>query len=272
VLLLGAENPRSNQPAVYRSADGGINWTPVYTPNTLYRYHSGRALAFDPTAPVRAYAVTASETPAQETINTIARSQDAGLTWTPVMTSTGVHPGLATLAVARDGTVYVGGEEGGYGSRSAIVVRSTDHGVHWTQIYAAAGATVLGLATDPTDASTVYLIDSTNRLRRSSDAGDNWTTVYTSPAPLRALAHDPALSGRLYLGADGPAVLTSPDEGGSWSELAGWGGGVVSPQLSSLAVDGGWPTQTLYAGLNGVWRRSQHTPGGRIFLPVVLRQ
>lgn len=271
VVLVGSEETVDNRPAIYRSADGGIQWTAVYTPTRPWGNNGGYALAFDPQAADRVYAVTGSSSPATPTENEVLRSEDAGLSWTVVLTSSGWNPGLAIVEVAGDSTVYVAGREGWFGSSwPGVVYRSTDHGGSWTRVYSAAGSRIIGLAVDPQRAATLHIIDNANRLFKSTDAGDSWTNIYTATQTLKALAHDTSVSGYLYLGTDGPTVLASSDGGQTWSELTDWVGS-VAPVMSSLVVDYGPITRTLYAGLNGVWSRSYTAPKHKIYLPIVLR-
>jgi len=269
-VLVGSEETVDNKPAIYRSADGGVQWTAIYTPTRPWGNNGGYALAFDPQATDRVYAVTGSSSPATATENDVLCSEDAGLSWTVVLTSSGWNPGLAIVEVAGDSTVYVAGRDWWQGLGSGgLVYRSIDQGDSWTSVYTAE-SNIIGLAIDPQRAATLYIIDDANRLFKSTDAGDNWTNIYTATHTLKALAHDTSVSGHLYLGTDGPTVLASSDGGQTWSELTDWAGS-VAPEMSSLAVDYGPITRTLYAGLNGVWSRSYAAPKHKIYLPVVLR-
>lgn len=270
VVLLGSEETVGNRPAIYRSVDGGAHWTAVYTPSRPWGNNGGYALAFDPLVAERVYAVTGSESPATPTENEVLRSEDAGLSWTIVLTSSGWYPGLAIVEVSGDSTVYVAGTDAWQGSGSGgLVYRSANQGDNWTKVYTAE-SNIIDLAIDPQRATTLYIIDDANRLFKSTDAGDNWTNIYTATHTLKALAHDTSVSGHLYLGTDGPTVLASSDGGQTWSELTDWAGS-VAPEMSSLVVDYGPITRTLYAGLNGVWSRSYTAPKHKIYLPVVLR-
>jgi len=270
VVLVGSEETMGNRPAIYRSADGGTQWTAVYTPTRPWGNNGGYALAFDPQVADRVYAVTGSESPATPTENEVLRSEDAGLSWTIVLTSSGGYPGLAIVEVSGDSTVYVAGTDAWQGSGSGgLVYRSTNQGDNWTKVYTAE-SNIIDLAIDPQRAATLYIIDDASRLFKSTDAGNSWTNIYTATHTLKALAHDTSVSGHLYLGTDGPTVLASSDGGQTWSELTDWVGS-VAPGMSSLAVDYGPITRTLYAGLNGVWSRSYAAPKHKICLPVVLR-
>jgi len=268
VLLAGGMEEA--RPAIYRSADGGVEWTAVYTPTRPWGWNGGYAVAFDPQAAGRAYAVTGSSSPATPTENDVLRSEDGGLSWTVVMTSSGWNPGLSIVEVAGDGTVYVAGRDWWHGGGSdGLVCRSSDQGGTWSRIYEGESM-IVDLIVDPGRATTLYMIDEAHRLFKSRDGGDSWATIYTATHALKALAHDTSVSGYVYLGTDGPTVLASSDGGRSWSALTGWVGS-VAPEMSSLAVDYGPVTRTLYAGLNGVWVRSYEAPQHRLFLPLVLR-
>ena len=127
-------------------------------------------------------------------------------------------------------------------------------------------------------------------LLRSEDRGDTWQEIYLEPKALsprqpqgqhpqalenlKVITHDPLTAGRLFLGATGPLVLESKDNGLTWSEVSGWGGGFVAPDVSALAVNHAVQDRTLFAGLagtgvTGVWRRA--VPPYQVFLPLVTR-
>lgn len=275
-------------PLVYRSEDGGLNWTMVYsaTEEPGRRYGS-YGLAFDPSDPAFAFATTCASTPGAESNNHLLRSSDGGLTWEDIRFTHGQVPGVVLIEVAADGTVYFGGKEGFQGDGRAILYRSTNHGNTWSEIYVHdSGWRVNALAIDPLNSRNLTMIVSENygvtHLMQSVDAGDTWEELlpgaslrgFEAMEDLQALTYDPLMAGRLYLGADGPLVLVSSDHGQTWAEVPGWSGPYLAPGISALAVTHDSQDRHLYAGLNGsgstgVWWHA--VPGYQAFLPALFK-
>jgi len=111
----------------------------------------------------------------------------------------------------------------------------------------------------------LYASDDGYRVYKSTDGGDNWTTVRRPPSEGGGLsgnylAIDPRVPSHLYLGTN-DYVGETPDGGQTWS---GGGdplsGGLPDTNLSALVANNGTPTQTLYAGISGVWTYSRLAP------------
>jgi hypothetical protein len=210
---------------VYRSSDGGNTWTiPAGGPaaaNTQTTYRDRDGIAAD-SNPSSSHAGTVylvwsddqySGCPQNFSTNfvnrqiVLSRSTDGGVTWsTPIALASGcVEAG--TPAVGADGSVYVAWFDCNLrGGDREMVRKSTDGGVAFSAAVAAgsglmrcpdplpgarfrlAGEAAPSLATDPTDATRVYVAwsscASTSQadvfLSRSTDGGATW-----SPTPLR---------------------------------------------------------------------------------------
>ncbi len=281
------QNPTPS-PLVYRSEDGGLSWTMVYSateePGMVYGSYG---VAFDPADPIYAYATTCAWTPAAESNNHFLRSQDGGITWEDILFTHGQVPGVVIVEVAANGTVYYGGKEGFDIEGRAILYRSMDHGDTWIEVYVHdSGWRVNALAIDPNDPAILTMIVSENtgitHLMQSSDAGDTWEELTPGmdlqsvdfPDNLQALAYDPLMAGRIYLGGNGPLVLASRDNGQTWAEVTGWNDPFLAPDVSALAVTHNSQDRVLFAGLNGsgstgVW---QHAIASyQIFLPTLFK-
>ncbi len=167
------------------------------------------------------------------------------------------------------------------------VFRSQDHGVTWVEVYnnsGTTGETITDLTADPDDPELITILDADFQLIQSTDGGDNWTVLTTLPSaasPLASpalaynfsvLAGDPISSGCMYLGAEGPHVFASCNNGRSWLEITNWTGG-SAPSVASLAINSA-DTRTIFAGVNGtgtqgVWKREYSPPDQRVFIPLV---
>ena len=173
-------------------------------------------------------------------------STDGGATWRPSDLGL-LAEDVQTLAVATDGTIYLGTASSYCSPCGDGVLSSTDGGTHWRRLSSTAGTS---LTVDPVHPNTLY----TNRLyqcrnwARSDDRGLSWTCVNV---PLDGLLVDPTRSATLYSfrEADGYndeacLVQRSLDRGATWS--------CIQPALqqgfSLLLVDPQHPTTLLGAG------------------------
>jgi photosystem II stability/assembly factor-like uncharacterized protein len=228
---------------VLKTTDGGASWAitsaGLPTNNVL-------ALAIDPTRPSTLYAGTDVG---------VFKSTDGGQSWAAANGGLDGAPQIVVSALAIDPasptTVYA--------STSGGVFKTTNGAASWTSINAGlSGLAARVIAVDPTAPSIVYVgvDDNVNYLNygvfKSSDGGATWTKIYSTPTgedggapPITALAIDPRSPSRLYAVVAFNQVLTSPDGGGTWSDL-----NVPADDVWSLAVD---PTSpgTVYAGTYG---------------------
>lgn len=204
-------------------------------------------LAVDPTRPNTIYAASAS--------GGVWVSTDAGGTFKPVWPDQQTQA-VGAIAVAPDGTVYVGTGETNPGGGSLTyegtgVYRSTDHGAHWRRVGLPDSGTIGQIVVDPKHPKTVWVAVSGSLFNaggqrgvyRSTDGGQNWqrvlapetdysgaTGVQLDPSnPKRIYAvmwdHRRQPQGRTY-GGTGSGVFRSDDGGVSWKRL---GGGVFGP-------------------------------------------
>jgi photosystem II stability/assembly factor-like uncharacterized protein len=250
VLMSVKDNPGTGQ-SIFRSSNGGDTWTPVYTHSVPGTIELAYAVAFDPTNTSLAYAVSGSWSPGAPVQTAVLTSTDAGKSWTPSMIIDGMNPGFTVLQVGSNGIVYLAGRA--WGPHLATLYRSDDHGATWQKKYEGGQAQILGLVFDPTNLDIVYMIED-YALLKSTDGGDTWLTILTSTSRLYSIAHDPATTGKLYLGMDGPVVKVSLNGGVTWSILGDWKGMTVAPQVVSLAISPSPLLRVLYAGLNGLWK------------------
>ncbi|MGC1458266.1 MAG: choice-of-anchor D domain-containing protein [Steroidobacteraceae bacterium] len=134
--------------AIYKSTDGGVNWTPLPSLPPLCCQKYASAFAINPTSPNILYAG----------IVDLYRSTDGGATWASMVQSTGtssvqLHPDHHALTFTADGSTLYDGNDGG-------VFRTTAPGAptyDWQSLNNGTLATLLlypGLSVDPNNAST----------------------------------------------------------------------------------------------------------------------
>lgn len=222
---------------IFRSGDGGAAWTRL-------RSDPSGDIAVDPTGVV--YALTG-------TLG-LARSRDAGMTWTSI--DPGL-PGEAAFALdpAHPAVLFAGGHWTLARSRRAgaawsnedmkcMDVQSLDVVARTGEVYAAGFAACQFFG---------------GGVRRSLDGGATWVDVSTNlPGPLfvQTFAADPRTPAHLFAGfwpsggAPRGAGFGSIDHGASWSRLNGPGGGAIG--IGAFAFPPDSPS-TVYAGADGVW-------------------
>ena len=232
---------------IYRSTDGGSNWTRVLSGTR------GNEVFFDAADPKTAWA--AIQGSAAVPGGGVYKSTDAGATWTPV---TGTDPNtlpsqnVARIALAQApsqaGTLYASIADLSSPSGGTLlgVYKTTDGGQNWSKL------TLQGvpqqdycrqqcwydnvLSVAPTNPNVVYA--GGIALYRSTDGGGNWTQVSGLHVDQHAQAW--AKGGtRLYLGNDG----------GVWSTNDGTAASVALNNLNStLAITEFYPSMSINPG------------------------
>ncbi len=169
---------------VYVSTDGGLHWSQVSAWPTIVRGEFDPWVAIDGQGVIHATCVaTTSFGPRALYIQSV----NQGASWT--------NPSIVTplagqfrrascdkdaIAVASDGTIYVGFDEivGQQFSRTLVVSSSTDHGQTWTpHDTGVAGGFCSGIVTGPNDLVTVaYLGNAGYGSVTSTDGGNTWRT------------------------------------------------------------------------------------------------
>lgn len=183
-----------------KSVDGGKTWQKVS--NGIGGPVDFHTMAANQTDPNIVYGVYRGQ---------LQRSSDEGKTWEIVNTSIGNIITLTTDNTSKD-TVYAGTTNGLYisknrgsewnkingitGTVTAIAVspqnnqnmfvyadgqglmRSTDGSTVWANLKGYSGNMVMQLATDRQNPSTLYLINQTLDIQKTTNGGDSWTKVH----------------------------------------------------------------------------------------------
>jgi photosystem II stability/assembly factor-like uncharacterized protein len=229
---------------IYKTADGGANWTEIMLPigsyyaitvhptNTNLLYAGGntgivksinggiswferaylggfvRVLSVDPTNTMTVY--TGSERGGG-----VYKSINGGVTWTWSLSNTSV----TALAVdpLRPNIVYVGAET--YDAPPGGVFKSLNAGASWSRVMTSAKVT--SLAIDPSNTQLVYAGTEDSGVMKSSDGGVAWAAVNTNLTypVVSALAIHPLRPNVIYAGTMGGGIFRSVDGGANWSAL-----------------------------------------------------
>lgn len=163
-------------------------------------------LVFDPSTPERVYALG----------NGLYRSDDArqfGPNLGPV-------PNLVSLAIARDGVLYVAEQWG-------RVFRSTSAGAQWTEIPTrpwGSAIPVAGIAVDPSNSNVLYVCFGGAGVYKSTNAGQTWSGPPIPGSPGSRGVVDTAMhiaihpaDGARILAATPNGIMRSTNGGATWS-------------------------------------------------------
>jgi photosystem II stability/assembly factor-like uncharacterized protein len=237
---------------VYRSLDGGVNWTRIATVAQTGSQISGVAAA-----PGNANLIHVTSSTGYH------RSTNGGASWSTVMTGDSsalvVHPTDANV-------VYVGRALGG-------IFRSVNGGASFTKL--TSGLPVTGfnrivMAISKSNPNVLYagILNggSATGVYRTADAGANWTKLTAAPNFCTPqcwydayVAVDPTNENTVYLGGVDPryttaGVLRSTNGGASWTEVSQYSGGTLHPDHHAMAFG---PTGVIWEGNDGgVWKSS----------------
>lgn len=122
------------------------------------------------------------------------------------------------------------------------------------------------VAIDPVDPSTVYVGDGCGEgLFRSRDGGATWSQLAADVAGghVMAVAADPAVPGRVWIGTHHLGVYRSDDRGETWTPTSR---GIGYPEVWDIAVAPGQTPRILAATIDrGVWESND---GGEHWSPV----
>ncbi|MHB8812933.1 MAG: WD40/YVTN/BNR-like repeat-containing protein [Steroidobacteraceae bacterium] len=208
-------------------------------------------------------------------------TQDAGRTWQPIFDREPVGSiGAIAIAPSSPSTLYVGTGEADMRSDIAQgngMYKSTDGGVHWTQIGLTDSREIARVLVDPHDPELVYVAalghpygpNAQRGVFRSRDGGQHWTKVLYENANTGAvdLAFRPGDPNTIYAAlwqtrrppwnvyppSNGPGsgFYVSHDGGDHWSRVTGHGF-PASPGRIGIAVSPASPDR-VYALADGPW-------------------
>jgi photosystem II stability/assembly factor-like uncharacterized protein len=267
LILVGAATG-----GVWRSIDGGANFTPVSDDHIDLAVGS---IAFAASDPSIVYAGMGDKASNAYFGSGVLRSTDAGQTWTRVSNSSLPTPGRITkieVDPTDEDRVYLTQftfrQANGINAQSGFW-HSTDGGINWTKTFSGLAA---DLVQHPTTPGTLYLAmqavgepgnTPTGGVFRSINNGSNWTRIYTAPSATISnikVAVTPAAPQNVYVlvGSNPVRIEISNNEGGNWTNK---GSSFDTAQFSYncyLFVHPANPN-TIYVGTRDLWRS---TDGG----------
>lgn len=244
VAALGHAFGKNEERGIYRTVDGGKNWTRI-----LYKSDKAGAadLTFDPNNPNVLYASLWEvhrnfwELSSGGPDSGLYKSTDGGDTWTEITRNKGLpQSGLI-------GKIGLGASPAKAGRVWALVeaqeepgmYRSDDFGATWTLQSARSDLRhrpwyYLHVHPDPQDADTVYV--SNLNFWKSTDGGKNWIDIPTPHGDNHALWIDPKNPQRMIQGNDGGANV-SFNGGATFSTIYNQ----LTAQFYNICVDNQFP-------------------------------
>jgi photosystem II stability/assembly factor-like uncharacterized protein len=162
---------------IYKSTDNGDNWAQYGMNGSQVE-----AVAFNSSGHVFA-----------GTSTSVYRSTNDGASWTQLPTSGGTR----TVAVAPNGYIFAGCQEGGGG-----IWRSTNNGDNWTRVYAQPIPIKFASTIYFDTNGDIYSPTWGNGVIKSTDSGDTWTEFNEGLGYKYVRAIGKSLSGPIFAGTD----------------------------------------------------------------------
>ncbi len=228
---------------LFRSRDSGVTWTPVI--NGIYTGVSTHVVQMvDDPSGAGLYLITGS----------IFKSIDDGDNWQRLLIPGGDF-NCITLTPGNPSTIYTGQMMG--------VDKSIDDGVTWHimgQGLPNHNADItFALASDPTDANTVFAGTARHGLYKSTDGATNWNHVDSlSGTGVRGLLIDPNDPKTIYASVDNAGIQKSTDGGASWNDASTGlnpieliGNLSIDPADSKILIANSINTKHIYASPDG---------------------
>jgi hypothetical protein len=232
------------QSGIWRSTNGGANWTHVHPaqPGVV-----GTDVVFDPNDPSGNAAYAALGNPQGNALNGIYKSTNGGLTWSLLNVSASLQPsfgrislGVGPLVSGQTEIIAAIADANSTSSNLLGVFKTTNAGNTWTQL---TGQFVSGnsgfcnaqcfydmtIRVSPTNANLIFAGGAANiaTIIRSTDGGSTWSEAsnnFPGPGPhvdTHAFAY--SSNGKVFVGNDGGIWSTSnptaPAASVAWSNL-----------------------------------------------------
>ncbi|HKP47410.1 MAG TPA: hypothetical protein VJT50_12495, partial [Pyrinomonadaceae bacterium] len=232
---------------VYKSVDGGDNWTNV----GLKDSERIAKILVDPSNTNTVYVCTPGKLWSDSTDRGVYKTTDGGQTWTQILKGPNASTGCSMMSMDKSNpqTIYAGmwdfrrkgwtfrsGGDGPEAPSGSGLFKSTDGGANWTELdeKSAAGLPAkpwgrIAVTVAPSKPNVVYAFieapEPRNALYRSDDAGKTWTALDRSqnmiwrPFYFANLIVDPKDENKIFK-PDGPLIV-SADGGKSFSNISG---------------------------------------------------
>jgi photosystem II stability/assembly factor-like uncharacterized protein len=240
-------NSTSIGDGIYRSTDGGENWTNL----GLKDSERISKIIIDPSDSNVVYVCVPGKLWSDSEERGLYKTTDGGKSWTKILKGPNQSTGCSTMALdpqnpktiyaglwdfRRKGWTFRSGGDGPQAPSGSGLFKSTDGGASWTELEEKSAKGLppkpwgrLALAVAPSKPNVVYAFIETvlpkNGLYRSDDGGKTWTALDRSqsmiwrPFYFANLIVDPKDENKIY--KPGGSLIMSTDGGHSFSNIAG---------------------------------------------------
>jgi len=268
MVLVGVSS--ATERTMLRSSDGGLSFTPVYTPAFLEPGGAGGGMGiadikFAPSAGNVVYAAGGQDPGWQGRQAVVLRSDNAGLDWTEILTRpTDSNASVLAVDPTDPSVLYAGIEDCQGNSCEYGIYRTQDGGLTWQKTLTRTVGYFIQIVVDPQKPWVVYAGTDFSDVYKSTDGGSTWTLVRTCCPLGNFPTLDPRVPSHIYVIGNESFVGESRDGGLTWS---GAGTplcqGAPRQNPGTLVVENDTQVQTLYGGFAGLWvyRRAAPQPG-----------
>ncbi|MFC1501775.1 hypothetical protein ACFL6A_00015 [bacterium] len=246
-IAIDPDNPSTLYAAttgrIYKSTDGGVNWTRYDVPSQGGRLHD---IQVDPS---NSSIVHTSGFAWDGSFNVFSyfRSTDSGMNWTVYHIGTGSGGNATTLGVdpGDSDVIYLGG----FSNSNDLIMKSIDGGDTWTDITGSTDGMPYTFWINPSSTNKVYVLTG-NGVYRSTNGGSTWTKNSGGYVGGYQLEVDPSNFNVMYVGTYG-IIYKSIDGGIHWSSYTN---GLAGEGCGGICVNQTNTNQILFANSLGVYK------------------
>lgn len=265
--------------SVFRSVDGGFNWTQVFTiPNVvpgvdLYQ-HGFKSIEFaeEPNSNIVYAGVCRGSVALDDIFNNdkklsegVFKSIDGGITWVDASDSKVTDKCLTSIAIHPTDPKIV------YASAPyAGVYKTIDGGKNWS-LLTGLPVDMRSVAIDPTNPNVVYAGALQGGIYRSTNSGGTWSPFVTGMEPndpILDIVIDPTNPEKIWAASRATGIYLWLADEGRWTHV---NNGLLTRSIQAIDIssDG----KILYAGSSGegVFRLGELSIGN-IYLPLITKQ
>ncbi len=213
------------QVAIYKSTDGGTNWTQVQNgidPSGTDSVNWVAPFTMDPSNHDALYFGT----------NFVYQTTNGASSWTAISPdlTNGNGNNLAAVAVSplNSNTVYAGSTDGLMHVTTNAISGASATWTNVTDSGSLPNRSITALAADPYSATTAYVTfsgftgfgDNLGHVFKTTNTGSTWTDISSDlpNTPVNDIVVDPAVTGTIYIGTD-VGVFYTTNSGASWATL-----------------------------------------------------